>query len=69
MHLGFWNRLNVDVELYHKKNSAMLMEVPVSYTTSNGFGFRWDNVGDMTNRGVEVSLAADVIQTRISYGA
>lgn len=59
---GFWNRLNVDVELYHKKNSAMLMEVPVSYTTSNGFGFRWDNVGDMTNRGVEVSLAADVIQ-------
>lgn len=62
MHLGFWNRLNVDVELYHKKNSAMLMEVPVSYTTSNGFGFRWDNVGDMTNRGVEVSLAADVIQ-------
>ena len=60
--LGFWNRLNVDVELYHKKNSAMLMEVPVSYTTSNGFGFRWDNVGDMTNRGVEVSLAADVIQ-------
>ena len=62
VHLGFWNRLNVDVELYHKKNSAMLMEVPVSYTTSNGFGFRWDNVGDMTNRGVEVSLAADVIQ-------
>ena len=58
----FWNRLNVDVELYHKKNSAMLMEVPVSYTTSNGFGYRWDNVGDMTNRGVELSLAADVIQ-------
>lgn len=62
VHLGFWNRLNVDVELYHKKNSAMLMEVPVSYTTSNGFGYRWDNVGDMTNRGVELSLAADVIQ-------
>ncbi|MBR1994937.1 MAG: SusC/RagA family TonB-linked outer membrane protein, partial [Alistipes sp.] len=26
--LGFWNRLNVDLELYYKRTSDMLMEVP-----------------------------------------
>ena len=30
-HFGFWNRLNVDLELYNKKTTDMLMQVPVSY--------------------------------------
>jgi len=33
LHLGFWNRLNLDVELYNKKTTDMLMEVPESYAT------------------------------------
>lgn len=53
---GFWSRLNVDLEFYHKKTYNMLMEVPLSYTTSNGFGYRWDNVGGMRNQGVELNL-------------
>ena len=55
---GFWSRLNVDLELYHKKTYNMLMEVPLSYTTSNGFGYRWDNVGGMINQGVELNVDA-----------
>ena len=27
-HLGFFDRLNVDLELYHKRTSDILMEVP-----------------------------------------
>lgn len=61
-HLGFWSRLNVDLEFYHKKTYNMLMEVPLSYTTSNGFGYRWDNVGGMINTGVELSLDALLLQ-------
>ncbi len=62
LHLGFWNRLNLDVEFYNKRVTDMLMEVPQSYA-DNGYGYRWSNVGTMVNRGVEVNLAATPVQT------
>jgi len=63
LHLGFIDRFNVDVEFYNKKTTNMLMEVPVSYT-STGFGYRWENVGAMLNRGVELSVNADVLRIK-----
>ena len=63
LHLGFWNRINLDVEFYNKKTTNMLMSVPVSYA-DGGYGFKWDNVGAMVNRGVELNLGVDVIATR-----
>ena len=63
LHLGFWSRLNVDVEFYNKLTTDMLMSVPVSFA-NKGEGFRWDNIGAMVNRGVELMLNADVIRTR-----
>ena len=63
LHLGFWNRLNLDIEFYNKLTTDMLMSVPVSYA-DKGEGFRWDNIGAMVNRGVEIQLNADVIRTR-----
>lgn len=63
LHLGFWGRLNVSAEFYNKKTTNMLMEVPISYA-DGGFGFRWDNIGAMLNRGVELSVNADIIQTK-----
>ncbi len=62
-HLGFWNRLNVDLELYNKETSDMLMYVP-TYLSNNGFGYRWDNVGAMVNRGVELNVTGTIIATR-----
>ena len=62
LHTGFWNRLNVDLELYYKVTSDMLMEVPVPYSTS-GFGYYWDNVGEMINAGAELSLNATLVAT------
>ena len=62
LHAGFWNRLNVDLELYYKVTSDMLMEVPVPYSTS-GFGYYWDNVGEMINAGAELSLNATLVAT------
>ena len=63
LHLGFFNRINVDLELYNKRTSNMLMLVPQSYS-NNGFGSRWDNVGVMVNRGAELAVNADVIRAK-----
>jgi hypothetical protein len=64
LHFGFWNRLNVDLELYNKKTTDMLMSVPLAYSQSNGYGYKWDNVGGMVNMGVELNLSGAVIQTK-----
>ncbi|MDE6070886.1 MAG: TonB-dependent receptor [Alistipes sp.] len=63
LHFGFWNRLQVDLEFYNKKTADMLMEVPQSYS-DNGYGFRWDNVGTMVNRGVELTLLGTLITAK-----
>ena len=64
LHFGFWNRLNVDLELYNKNTSDMLMQVPLSYAQSNGYGYKWDNVGGMVNRGAELNLSGTVLQSK-----
>ncbi|NDV65163.1 TonB-dependent receptor [Bacteroides sp. 224] len=61
--LGFFNRANVEIELYNKKTTNMLMSVPESYASGKG-GFHWDNVGAMINRGVELNVNVDVIQKK-----
>ena len=61
LHFGFFNRINADIEFYHKKTTNMLMRVPQSYV-NNGFGTRWDNVGAMINTGAEASLSFDVLR-------
>ncbi len=63
LHLGFLNRINLDVEFYNKLTTDMLMSVPVSYA-DKGEGFRWDNIGAMVNRGVELQLNVDIIRAR-----
>ena len=62
LHAGFWGRLNVDFELYYKVTSDMLMQVPTPYSTS-GFGYYWDNVGEMVNAGAELNINASLVAT------
>jgi TonB-linked SusC/RagA family outer membrane protein len=62
IHLGVLNRLDVVAEFYNKRTTDMLMEVPVSMA-DGGFGYRWDNVGTMINRGVELSVNYDLLRT------
>ena len=63
IHAGFWNRLNADLELYYKRTSDMLMEVPAPYSTT-GYGYYWDNVGVMVNAGAELNLNATLVATK-----
>lgn len=57
------HRIGLDVDFYHKKTTNILMLVPQSYALT-GEKNRWENIGAMVNRGMEVSANADVIRTR-----
>lgn len=61
--MGFFNRANVSIDFYHKKTTDILMAVPQSYAMT-GESNRWDNIGAMMNRGVEIAIDGDVIRTR-----
>ncbi len=60
-HFTFLNNINFDVEFYNKLTTNMLMYVPQSYS-NNGYGYKWDNIGAMVNRGVEVQLSMDIVK-------
>jgi len=60
-----WNFLGVNVEFYNKISRDMLMEIPYSMTT--GYASGWGNIADMLNRGVDVDLSFDIVQTRDIY--
>ena len=56
------DRISLDVEFYNKQTEDMLLNIPYSYTT--GFSAGWGNVGSMRNRGVDVTLGADIFKDR-----
>ena len=63
INFGIFNRANVNIDFYHKKTTNILMNVPTSYA-STGEGWRWENIGAMMNRGVEIAVDGDVIRTK-----
>lgn len=60
-----WNFLGVNVEFYNKMTRDLLMEIPYSFTTGHSGG--WGNAGDMMNRGVDVDLSFDIVNTNDLY--
>lgn len=55
-----FNRISISLDYYRKKTSNMLMSIPYSYTT--GYAFGYGNIGAMTNRGIDFTLAADILK-------
>lgn len=60
----FENRINGAVEVYSKKTSELLLDQPLQATT--GFTSFTSNVGKLENKGVELTLGADIIRARQS---
>ena len=65
LQFGLFNRLNFDVDFYHKETVDMLMDIPYSFTT--GFSSGYGNIGSMTNTGVDFDLQADIFKNRDWY--
>lgn len=56
------DRLDFDLEFYNRKTTSMLMSVPYPYTS--GFTSLTANVGGLLNRGVDITLGVDILQSR-----
>ncbi|MBO5801274.1 MAG: TonB-dependent receptor [Alistipes sp.] len=60
---GFWqDRLSGSVDYFYRKTSDMLFSVPVA--PSMGYSSYYDNIGDMSNTGIEVVLNGDIFRTK-----
>ncbi|MDH6344064.1 TonB-linked SusC/RagA family outer membrane protein [Parabacteroides sp. PFB2-12] len=57
----FDERLKVEVEFYNKNNSDVLVAVPYPYTS--GVSEVMKNTAKLNNKGIEVSIDADVVKT------
>ena len=57
-----FNRATFDIEYYDKVTSDMLVNIPYSYTT--GFSAQWGNVGEMYNRGLDLTFGVDIIKNK-----
>ncbi|TVQ93944.1 MAG: TonB-dependent receptor [Bacteroidetes bacterium] len=57
----FFDLFNFNVEVYNRVTKDMLLLMPVSRTS--GFTSERRNVGQMTNRGIELTLDTDIVRT------
>ncbi|MFP4692157.1 MAG: SusC/RagA family TonB-linked outer membrane protein, partial [Bacteroidales bacterium] len=55
-----FNRLTANVEIYQRNNSGLLYNVPLPALT--GYTGVWENIGEIQNRGVELTLEPEIIQ-------
>ena len=61
--LGLWrNRVNIVFDAYYKKTSDLLLEVPMGF--ASGVTSQLQNVGNVVNKGVEISVSANLIQRK-----
>ncbi len=55
-----FNRLTANAEIYQRNNAGLLYNVPLPALT--GYTGVWDNIGEIRNRGVELTLEPEIIQ-------
>lgn len=58
----FNNRVNLDMDYYHKLTSDLLLARPIPYTT--GFSSVTDNIGEVSNRGLDILVNTTNIKTK-----
>jgi TonB-linked SusC/RagA family outer membrane protein len=65
MNVGFeielFNRVNIEAEYFERKVSDLIYNRPNS--PASGINFVSENIGDMSNKGVEINLGVDAIKT------
>ena len=59
---GFWNRLNGSVELYWNTTSDLLMATSIPGIT--GFTTTYANIGQTSNKGIEIALNGVIFQNK-----
>lgn len=62
LELGFWDRLNFDINLYRNHTKDLLVNRDLA--PSGGFSKQWQNFGALINTGAELAINAVPVQTR-----
>lgn len=57
-----YNRVSLTVEYYNKLTTDLLFQTPTSYVT--GFKNQWENLGKLTNSGIEFTVSSQNIQAK-----
>jgi TonB-linked SusC/RagA family outer membrane protein len=61
--LKFWRgRIDLEAVVYQQVSSELLLVKPIAATS--GFSYVYDNVGEMKNQGIEITLNADIIRKK-----
>lgn len=61
------NRISGEVDVFSKKTKDLLLDVPVP--AINGYSTITKNIGDMTNKGVEVTLNGNILISEFKWSA
>ena len=59
---GFARRVRGSIEFYWNTTKDVLMRVPCDPST--GFSYQYQNIGQTSNKGVELSLAYDIVKSK-----
>ena len=63
LELKFWKgRIDLDAAYYIQNSEDILLTQPIASTS--GFSYVYNNAGAMTNKGIELSLNADIVKTK-----
>lgn len=63
LELKAWNnRIGITADVYWRKTTDLIFEIPLP--TNSGFLSVKDNLGDMVNKGIEISLAVNIIKSK-----
>jgi TonB-linked SusC/RagA family outer membrane protein len=55
------NRINLDAVYYIQNSKDNLLQMPIAAST--GYNYEYTNAGEIENKGIELSLGADIIKT------
>ncbi len=58
----FDGRLTLDASYYNSNSKDLI--VPVQVSASTGYNFVWQNIGEISNSGIEILLGFDLIKTK-----
>lgn len=62
---GAFDRLRISMDYYNKQTDNVLFKVPISGLT--GVTSIWQNVGELENKGFEVTIGGDIVRTKDWY--
>ncbi|MFT3947413.1 MAG: TonB-dependent receptor [Agriterribacter sp.] len=60
--IGLLRRFNLTVDVYNNKTKNLLLQV--SQPLSVGFEERWENIGEVVNKGIELGLNAAIVKDK-----